>query len=151
MLLPASVFFITDTLNDMGFVIRVIVFSYILFWLYITFREAQLLFGLTAIIASYFVLFHSISTTVLIILFFAFVIFGTQLQMVLQFGLLPLLGYHFYGKYQKIEDPHQLQAIQQKAAAGEALSENEMHALQQSQFGSQLGVDVGSRERMLMG
>ena len=137
--------FIFETLNDMAFVVKVIVFSYMLFWLYMTFREAQLLFGVTAIIASYFILFHAISTTMLLILFFIFVVFGMQLQMVLQFGLLPLLGYHFHGSYQKIENPQQMAELQQKAAAGEKLTPQEMQAMQQSRMMDSTGASQRAR------
>lgn len=91
-----DLFGIFDTLQEMDFVIRIMLFSYLLFWLYTTFTpaRAELLFGLSSIAAGYLVFAHGFTVTVLVMFFILFVVLGAQLQMLIQFGFLPLLGYH---------------------------------------------------------
>ncbi|MFH1056332.1 MAG: hypothetical protein V1717_00850 [Candidatus Micrarchaeota archaeon] len=93
------IFEIFETLSELDFVIRVMVFSYMLFWLYTTFMPAQaeILFGISGIVAGYLVFAHGISLTILVLFFIFFILLGSQIQMILMFGLLPLLGYQYAG------------------------------------------------------
>lgn len=78
---------IMDTAGDMAFVIRIMALVYIIYWLFVTFNENMTLFGLAAVIVSYFMLFHS-PIVIIIAVLILLVVFGSQLQMSLQFGLL---------------------------------------------------------------
>lgn len=95
-LFGGGIFDVFETLSELDFVVRVMVFSYLLFWLYTTFTpaRAELLFGMSSIVAGYLVFAHGVTITILIMLFILFVILGAQLQMLIQFGFLPLMGYH---------------------------------------------------------
>lgn len=84
-----------DSLGDLAFVLKVVVFIYLSYHLYILFRGG-ILFGAGLIGAAFLIFFYSISTTVLLILFAVFVLFGTHLQMLIDFGLGPI--YHAMGK-----------------------------------------------------
>ena len=77
---------------DMGFVIQIMTFSYLLFWLYLTFRDMPILFGISSLIGAYFIWINPISVTFLMILFFGLIFFGNQLQMIILFGIAPLFG-----------------------------------------------------------
>ncbi|MBU1197557.1 hypothetical protein KJ765_03510 [Candidatus Micrarchaeota archaeon] len=128
------VYGILDVFTDLKFVLQVIVFSYILFWLYMTFRDVQVLFGLGAIVAAYFVLLNPISTTVLLVLFFAFVLMGMHFQMLFQFGLFPLL--RFFGvemEHPEMVEQQKMQKIEQKLMHGQELSADEVSFLEKSQ------------------
>ncbi|HIH20366.1 TPA: hypothetical protein HA244_03805 [Candidatus Micrarchaeota archaeon] len=97
---------IFETLAELDFVVRVLVFSYILFWLYMTFMTARadILFGVTAILAGYLVFAHGVTITILALFFLFFVVLGSQLQMIIQFGVLPLMGYQYGGdRFVKVE------------------------------------------------
>lgn len=103
-----------ETVTEIYFVVQVMVFSYLLMFFYLTFRDTQLLFGLSALIAGYFIFIHGLSTSILVIVLVFFILFGMQLQQVLMFGLVPLLGYQHYGdRYVKISDQEEAQKQQQ--------------------------------------
>ncbi len=105
-------------MNELYFVLQVITFSYVLFWIYLTFREAQLLLGLATIAAAYVIFVHGLSVTLLAAFFLLFVVMGSHLQMFIQFGVMPLLGYQHGGnKFVK---------------EGEAQAQQEMAQLQQA-------------------
>lgn len=145
-----------ETLNELGFVVQVIVFSYLLFWLYLTFREAQLLFGVTAIIAGYMIFIHGLSVTVLAILFLLFVVLGSHLQMLIQFGIMPLLGFQHMGdRFGRMHQPDQerLAEINAKMASGQMLSQEEYEIAHQQMGASQQGASQQqmARERSMMG
>ncbi len=119
LLFGGGVFDIFETLSELDFVIRVMLFSYLLFWLYTTFipSRAEVLFGLTGIAAGYLVFAHGISVTVLVLFFIFFVMLGSQLQMLLQFGIMPLLGYQYHGDRFVHTDEINAQQNQQNAQA----------------------------------
>ncbi|MEM4255041.1 MAG: hypothetical protein QXR53_01795 [Candidatus Norongarragalinales archaeon] len=102
-------FEIFETLGELDFVIRVMVFSYILFWLYTTFMPARadLLFGIGGIIAGYLIFAHGVSITLIVAFFVLFIVGGMMIQQVLMFGLLPLLGYQYVGdRFMKANELH---------------------------------------------
>ncbi len=123
---------IFETLNELAFVVQVLVFTYSLFWLYMTFRDMQILFGLSATIAGYLIFIHGISMTVLVAGFVFLILFGMQIQQVLWFGLFPLLGFHISGdRLVRVDeiDPHRqqqrLQTIQERMDEGGDLSKDD--------------------------
>ena len=134
-LLFGGVFEILETLGELDFVIRVMVFSYILFWLYTTFMpaRAEVLFGLTAIAAGYLIFAHGVTITVLVLFFILFVVSGMMLQQILMFGLLPLMGYQYAGdRFIKADDVHgnpgNAQAlVNQYYSPGLSMMGNRMH------------------------
>ncbi len=129
-----SIFDIFGFLSEMHFVLQVIVFAYILYWLYINFRENQILFGLSSIIAAYFVILNPITTTTLVVLFVAFAVMGMHLQMLIQFGVYPL--FRFFGmelEHPEMAEQQQMQAIEKKLMEGKELSHDEVKFLEKSQ------------------
>ncbi|MGB9577349.1 MAG: hypothetical protein ACP5O3_01700 [Candidatus Micrarchaeia archaeon] len=110
---------------DLWFVVKVIVFSYLLFQLYLMFRDTQLIFGLASLVAAYFIFVHGVSTVVLVAVFFLFVVFGSQLQMLVMFGLEPILGLFGIGSHAAQLEANELARLQDKIAKGEALSAEE--------------------------
>ncbi len=144
---------VLGTLNELGFVVRIIVFSYLCYWLYITFRDVQTIFGVAVIVTAYLVFIHSLSITLLVIIFFVFVIFGNMLQMILMFGVLPLVGYQFTMR-DYVKNPSMAESAELKAAAlqklqmGEELSAEEAQMLQAEQ---QMGAaNAGMNQQMAM-
>ncbi|MFH0973677.1 MAG: hypothetical protein V1817_02735 [Candidatus Micrarchaeota archaeon] len=135
-----------STLNELGFVVRIIIFSYLCYWLYITFRDVQTIFGVSIIITAYIIFIHSLSITLLTIIFFVFVVFGNMLQMILMFGVLPLLGYSWTMR-EAVKSPTSGEMASMQAAAmrkaemGMALTEQEMQMLQGNQ---QMGAAAGA-------
>jgi len=122
---------IFSTLSELDFVVRVLVFSYMLFWLYMTFRDAQLLFGIATIVVGYLIFVHGISVTLVVALWLIFFLLGSQLQMLMLFGVLPLLGYQqMGGRYVKEGGGVDVAELEQKVQAGKA-SQEEAHALQE--------------------
>ena len=122
--------------SDIGFVIKIMALAYIIFWLYLTFRDSQMLFGLGAIIASYFMLTSAIPLIFIVIIFIVFVVMGNQLQMLLMFGVFPVtrfLGIELDPQYIEQKEMQQLQAAEQKLQAGQAISMEEEQLLQHHQ------------------
>ncbi len=110
---------VLETLGELDFVIRVMVFSYLLFWMYMTFMpaKAELLFGISGIAVGYLVFAHGVSLTLLVLFFLFFVVLGSQIQMILMFGVLPLLGYQYAGdRFVKAD------AVHGSASSAEALT-----------------------------
>jgi len=134
---------VMDTLNDLSFVIRVIIFSYFLFWLFITFRELPMVFGLSVIGLAYLIFVATIPMFVLAIAFLLFLTpFGMMLQQGIQFGLLPFLGREpMSGR--RMPDPEELQRIQEKAMRGENLTQRELELLQEMQAQQQMQEMMG--------
>jgi hypothetical protein len=122
-------------LDNLHFIVQIITWCYLLFWLYMTFRDMPVMFGLTSLIASYFIFAHSLSTSFLVLVFFAFMLMGTQLQMLLQFGVYPILG--FLGiKPPNPFEPQMMgheerQSAIQKALKGQEMSQQESQMLYQ--------------------
>ena len=129
-----GIFDIFTFFSDIGFVIKIMALAYIIFWLYLTFRDSQMLFGLGAIIASYFMLTSAIPLIFIVVIFIVFVVMGNQLQMLLMFGVFPVT--RFFGLEldpQQLEqrEMQQLQAAEQKLQAGQAISMEEERLLQE--------------------
>ncbi|MFQ5405867.1 MAG: hypothetical protein ACE5DI_01780 [Candidatus Micrarchaeia archaeon] len=117
-------------LEDFDFVIRIVVFSYLLYWLYMTFNELPVLFGISALVAGFFMLFYSFPTIFLVILFFLIVVMGSMLQQLLLFGVYPLMqlfGVHpkqpGMGEFE--EQQMKVQEIEKKMLQNKALSSEE--------------------------
>lgn len=136
---------IFETLNELGFVVQLLVFTYCLFWLYLTFRDLPLLFGTSAVAVGFLIFIHGVSVTVLVAAFVFLVLFGMQIQQVLWFGLFPLLGYHVMGdrlgkSYES--DPRAMELrrydLGQKLAQGVELSEEEADWMHKQQAQSQM-------------
>lgn len=142
-------FGVFETLNELHFVVQVMVFSYLLFWCYLTFRDAQVLFGLAAIVFAYVIFVHGLSITVLTLLFLVFVVMGTHIQMILDFGLFPLLGMHRMGGKLMREQHTDPAELQQRIQSGQA-SQAEIEAFQEMATQEQFG-RTGSAERRMMG
>ena len=128
-----------STLGELDFVVRVMVFAYMLFWLYMTFRDSQMLFGLATIVVGYLIFVHGISVTVVVLLWLVFFLLGSQLQMLMLFGVLPLLGYQQSGgRYVKESElmgggaaGEEIAKLEQKVKEGQA-SQQDVQALQES-------------------
>jgi predicted membrane protein len=115
-------------MNELYFVLQVITFSYVLFWIYLTFREAQLLLGLATVAAAYVIFVHGLSVTLLAAFFLLFVVMGTHLQMFVQFGVMPLLGYQHGGN--KFVKEGEAQAQQEMAQLQQAVESGQITAEQ---------------------
>lgn len=145
-----------ETLSELGFVVQLLVFTYCLFWLYMTFRDLPLLFGTASVAVGFLIFIHGVSVTVLVAAFVFLVLFGMQIQQVLWFGLFPLLGYHVMGdrlgrSYES--DPHAMEMrryeLGQKMEQGIMLSEEEATWMQKQQAQQQMsGGDM--QQQMMM-
>ncbi len=138
-----------ETLAEIGFVVQVLVFTYMLFWLYMTFRDLPLLFGLTSTVAGFLVFIHGISMTVLVAGFVFLFLFGMQIQQVLWFGLFPLLGMHPMGDRlvsTEESDPRRMQekmqGIESRIAEGHA-GEGEIRFYEEQMAQQQMGGGMG--------
>ncbi len=58
---------VMDTLNDLSFVVKIIVFSYFLYWLFVTFRELPIVFGLSVVGLAYLMFVAAIPMLVIAI------------------------------------------------------------------------------------
>lgn len=126
-----ELFSILTTLSDLSFVIKIIVFSYLLYWLFVVFREQQLLMGLMTVVAAYFMFFHAVSVTVLVLLFFVFIVMSGHFQFVIDMGLLPILG--MFGFHEGSGDEAKMNEIQKKLMEGHQLSQNEIELFKANQ------------------
>ena len=128
------VFPLLGILEDFDFVIKVFVFAYIEFYLYMQLRESQLLFGIATLIASYFLLYQPIPTIFLVVLFVIFFTMGAHLQFLIQFGLYPLL--RIFGielEHPEVAEQKKMQEIQKKLQNGLELEEMEERWLEAQQ------------------
>lgn len=117
---------IFQTFADISFVVKLLVFVYLLYWLFITFRENQIMLGLFTIAGAYFLFFHSVSLVVFVLLFLAFVVMGMHLQMLIDFGLVPILGWlGFHDPHMGDQDQLKMNQIQKKLMEGQSLSTEE--------------------------
>jgi uncharacterized protein YhhL (DUF1145 family) len=158
------VFEIFETLAEIGFVVQVLVFTYTLFWLYMTFRDLPLLFGLTSVLSGFLIFIHGISMTVLVASFVFLFLFGMQIQQVLWFGLFPLLGMHPMGDRlvsTEESDPRRMQdkmhGIETRIADGLA-GESEIRYYEEQLAQQQMGGNAGGMnaqqqqyQRLMMG
>jgi len=151
------VFFLDEFFADMFFVVLVLTGSYILYILYLNFHDQPMIFALAAIAGTTFLLSNSILTVVLVSLFFVFVMFGQNLQMILSFAVYPLLGmlglpFTQAGPMSEAEKAAmQAQEIEQRVLKGEQVSEAEKAMLsnnysqQASQQASRQGQQMESQ------
>ncbi len=142
MVIPLAVpalFFLEDivsTFSDISFVVTILVFCYLLYWLFITFNRVPILFGASALVAAYFLFVQPLPTIFLVVIFFLFIVAGSQLQFAVQFGLQPILHGLFGvditgGEYMAREQQAlQLSGLNQKLASGAPLTEQEMEMAQ---------------------
>ncbi len=123
--------FFSDPLGafeEIAFVVRVMSFVYILFWLFTTFQDNQLLFGFTALVAAYFVLFNS-PVIIVLAAVVLLMVNGMFLQQSIMFGLFPALSRDQMGNtvdYAHQEEMMRAQNLENRLAAGERLNEQEM-------------------------
>lgn len=125
-----------DTFADVAFVIKILVFCYLLYWLFIVFREQQMLLGIATIIAAYFMFFHQISIVVLVLFFFVFIIMSGHFQFLIDMGIMPILGFMGFhetsGMHGQV-DQIKMQKIQEKVQENKELTDEEVEFLQHSQ------------------
>jgi len=124
-----------ETLGELGFVIRLMAFVYILFWLFATFQDNQVLFGFTALIAAYFVIFYA-SVIVVLAAVVLLMVNGMFLQQSIMFGLFPAMGRDQMGHpvdYAHQNEMMQMQQLQTRMEAGQKLSDQEMQFMAQAQ------------------
>ncbi len=128
-LLPGGGFF-----GDMEFVVRVFVFSYMVYWLYVNLRDAQILFGLGTVVAAFFIYVQPVATTILVVIFVIFITMGYHLQFLIQFGLYPLL--RIFGvemEHPEMAEQQKIHAIEQKLRQGLELDNEEEQFLDKVQ------------------
>jgi len=122
-------FFLEEFFSDMFFVALVLTGSYILYILYLNFHDQPMIFALAAIAGTTFLLSNSLVTMGLVTLFFVFVMFGQNLQMILQFSVYPLLG--MFGVEipgtvpEEQREAMKIQQIEQNILKGEEVSASE--------------------------
>ncbi|MFH0972187.1 MAG: hypothetical protein V1835_06520 [Candidatus Micrarchaeota archaeon] len=117
---------IIQTLEDLGFVFKLVVFSYMVFWLYMNLRENPILFGMGVIIASFFTLVQPLPTIILVVIFVIFFTMGYHLQFLIQFGLYPLL--RIFGiemEHPEMIEQQKIHGIEQKLRKGLEISDEE--------------------------
>ncbi len=124
-----------ETIGELGFVLRLMAFVYILFWLFATFQDNQLLFGFTALIAAYFTIFYA-PVIVVLASVVLLMVNGMFIQQSLMFGLFPALGRDQHGS--PIDYPQQMeqmksQELHSQLNAGRQISEKDMQFLAQMQ------------------
>ncbi len=141
--LASGFFDIIDTMNDLSFVIRILVFSYFLFWLFITFRELPVIFGISVIGVAYLIFIAALPMIVLAIAFMVFLTpFGAQMQQMIQFGLMPALKREPFSGM-KMPDQLEMQSVQEKIARGEQLNQREMEMAQEMNAQQQMQEAAG--------
>lgn len=143
-----------ESVGDIAFVVKLMAFVYVVFYLYQTFAESQVLFGLSVLGAGYFILLYS-SVFVALAIVVLLMVTGMWLQQSLQFGLFPLLGIGQGMPMGGGASEEEMHAIQQKMALGQQLSQEEMQMMQameqqqmqQSQYNAQYMRQIGMRGR----
>lgn len=132
--LVLSIFGIAQTLSDLGLVVKILVFCYLLYWLFITFREQQLVLGIATIIAAYFMFFHAVSVTVLVLLFFVFIVMSGHFQFIIDMGLVPILGFFgFKEAHGPMAEQMEMEEINKKLMEGVTLSSEETEKFRNAQ------------------
>jgi hypothetical protein len=111
---------IFEAFHELSFVLKILVFVYLAYFLFLTFRGG-VVFGLATLAAAYLVFFYSISTTLLFITLLVFTVFSNHFQMLIDFGFARI--FQMAGKAPPWE-PHaveyeRLQALERKNVAGE--------------------------------
>ncbi|MFA5247602.1 MAG: hypothetical protein WC408_06980 [Candidatus Micrarchaeia archaeon] len=121
--------FLDQFFGDMFLVALLLTGSYILFILYLNFREQPVIFGIFAIIAMTLPAANSGIMIILVAVFFVLVMFGQNLQMILQFSIYPLLG--MFGVEipgmvpEEQREAMKMQQIEQRILKGEEVSQAE--------------------------
>lgn len=132
------VLFMDEFFSDMFLVALVMTGAYILYILFMNFHDQPMIFALAAIAGATFLLTNSLLTMGLVALFFVFVMFGQNLQMILSFSVYPLfqmLGFNFsqFGPVAEEEaNAMRVQRIEQRVLKGEEVSAAEKGALAES-------------------
>ena len=120
------VFLFDEFFSDMFFVALVLTGSYILYILYLNFHDQPMIFAIAAIAGATFLLSNSLLTMGLVVLFFALVMFGMNLQQILMFSVYPVLGMLGIDApgtgSQEQREAMKLQQIEQKILRGEEVS-----------------------------
>lgn len=149
-------FFLNELVADgmeIAFVIKLMAFVYMLFWLYYTFNRIPVLFGITSVILAYFMFIYSIPTLLLVLFLIGFVFLGSQLQMIVMFGLSPIartfFGIDLTGQEEAMKAKHEYEtnAIYAKVNQGQRLSEEEHAFLQQLERGQTGEEDAFQRQQ----
>ncbi|MBI5177167.1 hypothetical protein HY995_03715 [Candidatus Micrarchaeota archaeon] len=145
MLLPpiALVSFFEDALGavgEIGFAIKLMALVYILFWLYMTFQDNQMIFGFVSLIAAYFIIFHSpvILTLAIVVLLMTS---GMFIQQTLMFGLFPLMGKGSMGEnidHEAHMEGERAQRLQMQMQKGAQLGEEDRQFMAQYQARQQM-------------
>lgn len=125
-----------ETLGELGFVIRLMSFVYILFWLFATFQDNQVVFGFTSLIAAYFVIFYA-PVIVILAAVVLLMINGMFIQQSLMFGIMPALGRNpqTFGAMDYGYEAEQMKAqeLHSQLNAGRQISEPDLAFLAQMQ------------------
>ncbi len=127
---------IMDAIVELDFAVKVFVFAYLLFWLYTTFGDQQILFGLGASVAFFFLFFYGLPTIAVVVLFFAVFMFGSIFQQLIMFGIIPALNIvgikapQIGASSWELEQMH-LQEVERKIMKGQALSGQEQELYRQ--------------------
>ncbi|VVB71436.1 Uncharacterised protein [uncultured archaeon] len=146
-------FDILGDIANLSFVIKIMCFSYLTYWLYATFYNSKIIFGIALIVAGYFTITYSDATTALVAIFGLLFVLGPQLQQTIWFGLAPLLqpfGIDLMGntvnqKMSMLEQEKHSKELQSKIAAGEA-SQEEVEAFQRQQQLQQMAAMEGQED-----
>ncbi|MFA6329402.1 MAG: hypothetical protein WCX64_01810 [Candidatus Micrarchaeia archaeon] len=139
-------FFMDEFFSDMFFVALVLTGSYILYILYINFHDQPMIFALAAIAGATFLLSNSLLTMALVTLFFVFVMFGQNLQMILSFAVYPILrtfNVEVPGEMpEEQREAMKLQQIEQRILKGEDVS-----AAEKSQYADSLSQQADMQQK----
>jgi len=149
-------------LTDMYFVIQIMTLSYLLYWLYLTFRDVPVLFAISSLVGFFFIWISPLGVTALMILFFGLIFFGNQMQMILLFGIGPLYsiltGKRMMqpGETTAMLEAEEMQSIEQKIMKGQEISSVEQGKyakMMQKQMNleagrQQLSQQMDTRQRM---
>ncbi len=145
-------------LEDFDFVIKVLTFSYMLFWLYMSFRDIPILFGISSLVGFYFLFINPPMVVFVVILLFSLVLFGNQLQMIMLFGFGPLYSVLTGkrlpqpGETAAMLEAEEMQAVEQKIMQGHALSAEEQQKygqMMQKQFNLEQGRQQLSQQQRM--
>ncbi len=137
--MPLLFDFLGDVSN-LSFVLKIMSFSYLAYWLYTTFYNSKIVFGIALIGAGFFAITYSGATTALVVVFAILFVLGPQLQNTIWFGLGPLLspfGIDLMGnsvnqKMSELEHQKAAKELEARIANGQA-SQEEVQAFQKQQ------------------
>jgi hypothetical protein len=128
---------ITQSIGDLSFVITLMAFVYIVFWLYQTFAENQLIFLGTVVFAAFVMLFYPLAEIGLCIML---VFLNPMMVQNIVFGPGMLLQPGFLGGgMNPAEAEARMRSVQEKLQAGQPVDPQEMAEVQQMQAESVQG------------